>query len=97
MSCGTKPIEPRSAASGHSFKGFPSKYSSLSGASHKRAINAAKVVLPLPVGPTIASVDPAGIFKSMFCSTGCEPFEWLLACPLDFVAAFKSFPASEVG
>ena len=36
-----------------------------SGASQRRATSAAKVVLPLPVGPTIASVEPAGILKLM--------------------------------
>ena len=40
-----------------------------SGASHSRAISAASVVFPLPVGPTIASVEPAGMCRLISCST----------------------------
>ena len=39
------------------------------GASHKRAISAARVDLPLPVGPTMASVEPAGTCRLISCST----------------------------
>src|SRR5947207_15842990 len=55
----------RSVARGHSRIGRPSIKTESSGASHKRAMRAASVVLPLPVGPTIASVVPAGTFKLM--------------------------------
>ena len=40
------------------------------GASHNRAISAASVDLPLPVGPTIARVEPAGTCRIISCSTG---------------------------
>ena len=40
------------------------------GASHNRAISAASVDFPLPVGPTMASVEPAGTCRLMSCSTG---------------------------
>src|ERR1700693_4448172 len=48
----------------------PSTRISPSGASHKRAIIAARVVLPDPVGPTIANVEPAGILRLIFFNTG---------------------------
>ena len=70
VSCGTYPIARRSSASGHSRIERPSINSDPGGASHSRAINAASVDLPLPVGPTIASVEPAGMCRLMSCSTG---------------------------
>src|SRR2546429_9571962 len=53
----------RSVVRGHSRIGRPSIKTESSGASQRRAMRAASVVLPLPVGPTIASVVPAGAFK----------------------------------
>ena len=58
VSCGTKPMARRSVASGHSRIGRPSMSSVSAGASHSRATSAARVLLPLPVGPTIARVEP---------------------------------------
>src|SRR5713226_4163426 len=58
-------MERRKVSSGHSRMGRPSIRTSPSGASQRRATRAARVVLPLPVGPTMASVEPAGIFRLM--------------------------------
>src|ERR1700722_6723987 len=64
----------RKVSSGHSRIGLPSIINSPAGASHNRATNAASVVFPLPVGPIIANVDPAGIFKFMLLSIGLLKF-----------------------
>src|SRR5580700_2352956 len=63
-------MERRKLSNGHSRMGRPSIRSWPSGASQRRAINAARVVFPLPVGPTMASVEPAGTFRSMSLRTG---------------------------
>src|ERR1700676_3270421 len=60
----------RKVSSGHSRIGRPSISNSPAGASHNRATSAASVVLPLPVGPIISNVGPAGIFKFMLLSIG---------------------------
>src|ERR1700682_2717684 len=60
----------RKVSSGHSRIGRPSISNSPAGASHNRATSAASVVLPLPVGPMIATVEPAGILKFTFLSVG---------------------------
>src|ERR1700732_247651 len=62
-------MERRRVASGHSRMGRPSMKTSPSGVSQRRATNAARVVLPLPVGPTMASVEPAGTFRLISLST----------------------------
>src|ERR1700676_833327 len=62
-------MERRRLSSGHSRMGRPSMSSWPSGASQRRATNEASVVLPLPVGPTIASVEPAGTFRLMSLRT----------------------------
>src|SRR2546429_9796922 len=68
----------RSVVRGHSRIGRPSIKTESSGASHKRAMRAASVVLPLPVGPTIASVVPAGAFQLILGSTagGARPLDF---------------------
>src|ERR1700693_4697508 len=64
----------RNVSSGHSRIGLPSISNSPAGASHNRATNAARVVFPLPVGPIIANVEPAGIFKFILLSIGLLEF-----------------------
>jgi len=49
----------------------------------QRAISAARVVFRFP-SVLDRQCGPAGIFKSMFCNTGCKP----LACPLDCPSFF---------
>src|SRR5580704_5812349 len=63
-------MERRRLSKGHSRMGRPSIRSWPSGASQRRATNAARVVLPLPVGPTMANVEPAGTFRFMSLRTG---------------------------
>src|ERR1700730_14839922 len=60
----------RKVSSGHSRIGRPSISNSPAGASHNRATRAASVVFPLPVGPIIANVEPAGILKFILLSIG---------------------------
>src|ERR1700686_149049 len=60
----------RKVSRGHSRIGRPSISSSPLGASQRRATSAASVVLPLPVGPIIASVEPAGILRFILLSIG---------------------------
>src|ERR1700730_1742453 len=60
----------RKVCSGHSRIGRPSISNAPLGASHSRATSAASVVFPLPVGPMIANVEPAGTVKFMFLSIG---------------------------
>src|SRR5580693_5038258 len=90
---------------GHSRMGWPSMKSWPLGASQRRAISEASVVLPLPVGPTMASVEPAGIFRLMSRRTGwaavaaalaTEPLV-LPAATADAAGAFAPFPARFVG
>src|ERR1700732_1715933 len=64
----------RNVSKGHSRIGLPSISNSPAGASHNRATNAARVVFPLPVGPIIANVEPAGIFKFMLLSVALLEF-----------------------
>src|SRR6202011_2962502 len=78
----------RKASSGHSPIGPPSISNSPAGASHNRATSAASVVLPLPVGPIIASVEPAGIFKFMLLSMGRLEFA-LAPVPLPAIALLE--------
>src|SRR5205807_2461442 len=53
--------------------GWPSISTVPSLASQSLATRAASVVFPQPVGPTTASVDPAGIFRLMSERTACGP------------------------
>src|ERR1700692_4663230 len=64
----------RKVSSGHSRIGRPSISNWPAGASHNRATSAASVVFPLPVGPIIANVEPAGILKFMLLSIGWLEF-----------------------
>src|ERR1700688_4196555 len=64
----------RKVSRAHSRMGRPSISNSPAGASHNRATSAASVVFPLPVGPIIANVEPAGIFKFMLLSIGWLEF-----------------------
>src|SRR6202042_3480593 len=64
----------RNVSKGHSRIGLPSISNSPAGASHNRATNAARVVFPLPVGPIIANVEPAGIFRFILLSIGLLEF-----------------------
>src|SRR5580704_4942021 len=93
----------RRFSSGHSRMGRPSMKSWPLGDSQRRAMREASVVLPLPVGPTIASVEPAGIFRLMSRKTG-----WAVLAPAPFVlpalaeaaataGAFAPLPARFVG
>src|ERR1700675_4331628 len=79
----------RNVSKGHSRIGLPSIINSPAGASHNRATNAARVVLPLPVGPIIANVEPAGIFKFMLLSIGLLEFA-LAPVPLPATAVAKA-------
>src|SRR3984957_1190184 len=75
---------------GHSRMGWPSMKSWPLGASQRRATREASVVLPLPVGPTMASVEPAGTLRLMSLRTA-----W--AAPLDLPGALAPLPARFVG
>src|SRR6266436_5682092 len=68
----------RKVVSGHSRIGRPSIKTESSGASQRRVMGAASVVLPLPVGPTMASVEPAGTFRLMSVRTAWAA-RWVLA------------------
>src|ERR1700738_1483649 len=74
----------RHVSSGHSRIGRPSISNWPAGASHNRATSAASVVFPLPVGPIIATVEPAGILKFILLSIGW--LEFALA-PVPLLAA----------
>ena len=58
-SCGTKPMAPRSVASGISRTSTPSMKTVPGGGSCSRGSRLMSVDLPEPVGPTIATVCPA--------------------------------------
>src|ERR1700692_4494962 len=64
----------RKVSSGHSRIGRPSISNAPLGASHSRATSAASVVFPLPVGPIIANVEPAGTLKFILLSIGWLEF-----------------------
>ena len=72
-SCGTMPMLPRSTPSGRSRTSMPSMNTVPGGGSYSRGSRLTSVDLPLPVGPTIASVVPAGTVSEMSCSTGGPP------------------------
>src|ERR1700688_5336727 len=78
-------MAPPNVSKGHPPIGLPSISNSPAGASHNRATNAARVVFPLPVGPIIANVEPAGIFKFMLLSIGLLEFA-LAPVPLPVTA-----------
>src|ERR1700681_3351146 len=78
----------RKVSSGHSRIGRPSISNSPLGASQSRATSAASVVLPLPVGPIIASVEPAGIRKFILLSIGWPQFA-LVPVPLPAIALLE--------
>src|SRR5437870_12825602 len=61
--------------------GWPSISTVPSLASQSLATRAASVVFPQPVGPTTASVDPAGIFRLMSERTACGPLPFDLPGP----------------
>src|SRR5207244_10443669 len=63
--------------------GWPSISTVPSLASQSLATRAASVVFPQPVGPTTASVDPAGIFRLMSERTACGPLPFDLPAPGD--------------
>src|SRR2546429_8639033 len=66
--------------------GWPSISTVPSLASQSLATRAASVVFPQPVGPTTASVDPAGIFRLMSERTACGPLPFDLPAPGDPLA-----------
>ena len=70
LSCGTKPIAPRSVASGSRRTSWPSTKTVPGGGSKSLGKSDTSVLLPQPVGPTIATVRPAGTSSSMSWSTG---------------------------
>src|SRR6202051_4334745 len=74
----------RKVSSAHSRIGRPSINNSPAGASHKRATSAARVVFPLPVGPIIANVEPAGTVKFTLLSIGWLEFAF---APVPLLAA----------
>src|ERR1700688_3365470 len=79
----------RKVSSGHSRIGRPSMSNSPAGASHNRATSAASVVFPQPVGPIIASVEPAGTVKFILLSIGWLEFA-LAPVPLPATAVVKA-------
>ena len=64
-SCGTKPIAPRSTASGMSRTSMPSTNTVPGGGSLSRGSRFSSVDLPDPVAPTMAVVVPAGSIAEM--------------------------------
>src|ERR1700676_2814818 len=78
----------RKVSSGHSLIGRPSISNSPFGASQSRATSAASVLLPLPVGPMIANVEPAGILKFILLRMGWLEFA-LAPVPLPAVALLE--------
>src|ERR1700686_443128 len=79
----------RKVSSGHSRIGRPSISNCPAGASHNRATSAANVVFPLPVGPIMATVEPAGILKFILLSIGWLEFA-LAPVPLPATALLES-------
>src|ERR1700675_2206993 len=75
----------RKVSSGHSRIGRPSISNCPAGASHNRATSAANVVFPLPVGPMMATVEPAGILKFILLSIGWLEFA-MAPVPLPAIA-----------
>ena len=69
-SCGTKPIAPRSTASGISRTSTPSMNTVPGGGSCSRASRLISVDLPEPVGPTSATVCPASMRAETWSRTG---------------------------
>src|ERR1700732_2617414 len=78
----------RKVSNGHSRIGRPSISNAPLGASHSRATSAASVVFPLPVGPIIANVEPAGTVKFILLSIGWPVFA-LAPVPLPAMALLK--------
>ena len=70
VSCGTMPIARRSDASESCRTSWPSISTWPEVASKRRGIRWTRELLPAPVGPTIATVLPAGIARVMPRSTG---------------------------
>ena len=70
LSCGTKPTAPRSVSSGIPRTSWPSTKRVPGGASKSRGRRETRVLLPAPVGPTTATVVPAGTTRSMSRRTG---------------------------
>src|SRR5882672_6993436 len=81
----------RKVIRGHSRIGRPSTKTELSGASQRRAMRAASVVLPFPVGPTRGRAERQEIFRLMSWSTGRG------ALPLFLEDPFEPAPEMIVG